>query len=183
MWLLVPKRGLDDTLAASLAGAVHEGAVELSGAANVAVKDTTLEQIQKPPANPPRPSALALAKRVFTQRVIILLGLGCLGFTACFVPWVHTDNQGVEVEPAGYHFIFRQPAKTHYGLKIDLSRAIVPMVFILGVTAGFAYLRREKTAESEPISPEPEKPRLVTRVELPRQAAKPKVEDLDTWPN
>ena len=178
IWMLVPKRGLDDPLAAALRDGVHEGAVELNAAANVAVLDTTLEQ-PKPVVRPKR-SVVSLFKRVFTQRVIIILGLGFLSFMVCFVPWAHIDNQGVELGSAGYHFIFSPPIASHHGVKVDLPRAVIPMLFVLAVTVAIGFLRGPTIPEGPS---EAEKARLVSRVELYKPPVAPGKEDAETWPN
>ena len=182
IWMLVPKRGLDDPLAAGRGDAVQQGAVELSAAANVAVMATTLEQPKKQPPKP-RLSLIALVKRVFTQRVIILLGLGLLSFMACCVPWLHVDNQGVELGTAGYHFIFNPPIATHYGVKVDLARAVIPMLFVMAVTVAIAFLRGGPPTDQGSNPTEEEKARLVTRVEICKPVLAPREEDVETWPN
>ena len=160
----------------------HSGAVIAGAAANKPVAATILTQSEQKSAGLDH-SRKKSKKRGMTQRVIILAGLGCLTFMACFLPWVHIDNQGIEIETAGYHSIFTPPAATHYGVKVDLSRAVLPMALILCATVAAAYLTRERGLLQDSESSDSESEPMITRLQLCNPALPPKRQDAETWPN
>jgi DNA-directed RNA polymerase subunit RPC12/RpoP len=182
IWMLVPKPGIDDIAVDSWNEEAQQGAVAKSATTAAAVVETAHRKVEAKPAPPPPPLKAKL-KRAFSQRVLILLGLGCLSFMACFLPWAHVDNQGVEKGSAGYHFIFAPPNPRHYGVKVDLARTIIPMAFVLCATVAAAYLRREASSDQESKLSELEKSGLISRLEFSNPVVPPKKEDAETWPN
>ena len=160
----------------------RSSAVKVGAAANVPMAATILQQSELKQAGL-LPSPKKRIKRGLTQRVIILLGLGCLTFMACFLPWVHIDNQGIEIETAGYHSVFTPPAATHYGVKVDLARAVLPMALVLCATVAAAYLTRERVSGQESEPSDEERESMITRLQLCNPALPPKRQDAETWPN
>jgi hypothetical protein len=65
-------------------------------------------------------------------------------------------------------------------VKVDLPRAVIPMLFVLAVTVAIGFLRGPTIPEGPS---EAEKARLVSRVELYKSPVAPGKEDAETWPN
>jgi hypothetical protein len=71
------------------------------------------------------------------QKAILWAGVVALGLLTVIVPWNYTfDNGHLRSEkPAGYRLIFDppMPEQKHpaYGVKADVSRAMIPMGFVV----------------------------------------------------
>lgn len=90
--------------------------------------------------------------RVPAQMKIALASVICLVFLAIYVPWTHTlhatGEYGRHVEqPAGYALIFYppEPRNLAWGVKVDVSRVLIPMAVVVCATIGGFVLAAEKT--------------------------------------
>jgi hypothetical protein len=84
------------------------------------------------------------------QKKIILGGVACLAVLACYLPWTYTFwSSGVHREkPGGYYLIFDPPAPESgaptYGVKVDVPRVVIPMVFVVCAMIAGVILTDEK---------------------------------------
>jgi len=72
----------------------------------------------------------------WTQKKIVVAGIGCLALLVFVVPW-QRNYEGHRVGPKGYAFIFAPPGGA---TEIDVPRMLIPMGLVVVATAAGVFL-------------------------------------------
>jgi hypothetical protein len=94
-------------------------------------------------------AAREFVARMPRRQKIIWAGIACLAVLALYVPWKTTWGTSGEA-PAGYHFLFAPPpVPNNRGLKVDVTRMVIPMAVAACITAAAAVFAAQKPRKQD----------------------------------